>query len=75
MTMSKKGKTMKLKTLLLLTTALLFASCGKINTEEKFCAENGFRYIEFKSWLSSKGVAPDFNKLGLPARCDKIDSE
>ena len=50
-------------------SAVLFLSGCELK-ESRFCAKNGFSYIMFSSWPYKTAVAPDFNDLGLPKRCE-----
>jgi hypothetical protein len=59
-----------MKTAFFTILGVSFIMVGCKPSETKFCAENGFRYIKFHYALDTKAVAPDFNKLGLPARCE-----
>ena len=54
------------KLIALLPILFMFSCIEK--KEAYYCADNGFRYITLGS-----NLAPDFNKLGLPKRCEKLD--
>jgi hypothetical protein len=54
---------------LLILTSMTLISCN-FDKEIIYCAENGFQYVRTPS-----GMAPDFNKLGLPKRCEPNESE
>jgi len=54
------------KLILALPIVFMF-SCSETK-ETYYCSDSGFRYIKFLNKM-----APDFNKLGLPQRCEKND--
>ena len=54
--------------LIALLPILFMFSCDFKVEEDYYCSDSGFRYITLGS-----NLAPDFNKLGFPMRCEKTD--
>jgi len=53
-----------MKILLIATALMTLVGCPK-REEAYYCSDSGFRYIK-----NFDAMAPDFNKLGLPKRCE-----
>lgn len=57
-----------MKILLAISAIVLLSGCEL--RESRFCAKNGFSYIMFNSFPYKNAVAPNFNQLGLPKKCE-----